>query len=285
MNSVEFYMHTLFLLIPAGIIAVNTAWAQPRIDLITSKDKGSELRLEARQAPLVQVLAKLAQKTQLQINYSVLPEGLVTATCVGSSPQNILECLLARKADLVFRYAQNLAKAAKHQAIEVWILGTKYTLDQAFNSNACLSEPPHQDTGLEQPSLEPEQEVDRTDELLIKAKSNDPVVRVAAISELLSQGRPGDSRVRETLETALTDKDAGVRAQAISSYANREGANAFTALQEALHDSDAWVRQMAVSNTNDKTLLQQAVNDSEESVSSLASQKLIVLREQPGNPQ
>ena len=122
-----------------------------------------------------------------------------------------------------------------------------------------------------------EDEPDMTDELIKMAKSTNTEERVSAIGQLLAGGREGDADVRETLRAALTDMDPRVRAQAISSFANREGEGAYAALQEALHDSDASVRQMAVGSANNTALLQLAVNDSEKSIRVLAQTKLEAL--------
>jgi HEAT repeat protein len=122
-----------------------------------------------------------------------------------------------------------------------------------------------------------EAEPDMTDELVKMAKSTITEERVSAIGQLLAGGREGDADVRETLRAALTDTDPRVRAQAISSFANREGEGAYAALQEALQDSDASVRQMAVGSANNKALLQLAVNDSEKSIRVLAQTKLEAL--------
>lgn len=119
-----------------------------------------------------------------------------------------------------------------------------------------------------------EAEPDMTDELVKMAKSTNAEERVSAIGQLLASGREGDADVRETLRAALTDNDPRVRAQAISSFANREGEGAYAALQEALQDSDSSVRRMAVGSANNKALLQLAVNDSEASIRLLAQNKL-----------
>lgn len=250
---------------------------KPTIDISLSQDKGSELRFETRRAPLAQVLVKLSEITGMQIHYSVLPEGNVTATCVGSGAKQLLECLLATKSDLVFRYPKKPGRQAAYQPTEAWILGAKYTTDLTPVVEVCLSRP--------EPMPEQAAISDRTDELVVKARSKDPAVRASAIGELISEGRPGDPSVREVLEEALNDKDANVRAQAISTYATREGEKAFGALQEALQDSNAWVRQMAVESTDDTALLQQAMNDSEEPVRSLALQKLKSQEARPENSQ
>ena len=120
---------------------------EQNIRLVMTKDTGAELQLEVRQAPLARVLDSIASKTGVRINYSVLPDGLVTATCVGSTVKQVMECLLVRKADLVFRYSQQASKAdPKGQPEEVWVLGAKFGAGQT-NSVLCTS------TGIRQQTI------------------------------------------------------------------------------------------------------------------------------------
>ena len=107
------------------------------------------------------------------------------------------------------------------------------------------------------------------------ASSKIPAERAEAIGRLMAGGREGDVAVKETLEAALSDPDARVRVQAISSLAHREGAGASAALHEAMHDSDVSVRLTAVDNAKDDiALLQQALNDSDATVRQLAGIRL-----------
>jgi hypothetical protein len=244
-------------------------------DLVVSEDKGTELQLEVRDTPLAKVLESIAHKTKVPIHYSVLPEGLVTATCVGSSLKPVLECLLDRKADLIVRYRHGRDKPDnKEQVAEAWILGAR--LDGATAKKDCLAASPGTSSlSLKQKESEDDDETDQTDELIKAAQAKDPTERAEAIGGLLSGGREGDPAVKAVLEQALTDPDENVRAQAISSLAHREGSGASAAIQEALHDKSVDVRMMAVDGiTDDKALLQQAINDSDETVRSLARVKL-----------
>ncbi len=244
------------------------------IQVALSKDTGAELQLEARQAALAQVLDELTDKTGVRIHYSVLPDGLVTATCVGSTLKRVLECLLAGKADLIFRYSAQPSKTdPKGQPAEVWILGAKFGAGQT-NTVVCASPEPQQTLFMPMsPTNEPEPA--ETDELVKMAKSENPTERAEAAGRLLAVGRKGDAAVRETLEAALADPDATVRMRALSSLAHREGAGAAPALQEALHDSNVGVRLTAVDNAgNDVTLLQQALTDSDAMVRQLAATRL-----------
>ena len=282
MIVIKFWVISLLLLMSGALsAAVDVSNLEDQnIRLVMTKDSGAELQLEARQAPLAQVLDSIASKTGVRINYSVLPEGLVTATCVGSTVKQVMECLLLRKADLVFRYSRQASKAdPKGQPEEAWVLGAKFGTGRA-NSVFCSS------TGTRQQILPTvaktisEQGPDQTDELVKMASSKIPAERAEAIGRLMAGGREGDATVKETLEAALSDPDARVRVQAISSLAHREGPGASAALHEAMHDSDASVRLTAIDNAgNDVALLQQALTDSDATVRQLAGIRLEPLLE------
>ena len=274
----------------AGLLVSNVAVAAAEkklsaegyVEFVISDYKGSELQLEVRQMPLERVFSTITAKTGVPIHYSVVPEGLVTATCVGATLKQIMECLLAHKADLIVRYpkpsTQTQARVSdKNQPVEMWVLGSRFAGAancSGFNvPQQTINTPP-----LKSPDGQgdaAEAEPDQTDDLLKMAKSKDAIVRADAIGALMAAGREGDANVKTVLEEALTDPNANVRAQAISSLAHREGSAATAALQDALHDSDAGVRLMAVDGAgNNLALLQQAVNDDDEAVRNLATSKL-----------
>jgi len=248
-------------------------------DLVMTDSKGSEFQLKVKQMPLAQVLDSIAHKTQVPIHYSILPEGLVTATCVGATLKQVLECLLNGKADLIVNNPQGLANSdSKGQVAEAWILGSRLDGATATAIAECpISVGQTADNGsftLSQKLQDAEAAADRIDELLKTAQSKNPTDREEAIGQLLAEAQ-GNPEINAVLERALTDPDENVRAQAISSLAHREGANATGAIQVALNDDSADVRLMAVDSiTNDVGLLQQAVNDSDETVRSLATVKL-----------
>jgi len=348
------------------------------IRVIRSENAGSELQLEVRQASLKQVLDKIAGDTGLMIHYSILPEGSVNASCVGTTLKQVMECLLDHKADLIFRYPSASSRSASQiQPEEVWVLKTKFEVSPGTaNSSVYKTVVTQQQTmqtttgartetehtapdltkaliekaGSKNPSdrsdaiaelqealhdndasvrlmavnsignnadllkqaltdsdakvrelaaikleslsnAEPQQQVmqntasaqtdnepstpDQIDALLERAKSNNPVDRVDAISRLLTVGKAGDASVRTVLEEALADNYASVRAQAISSLARSEGGDATAALQMALNDSDASVRLMAVDSMGNNTaLLQQALTDNDATVRELAKIRL-----------
>jgi len=269
-------------LMPGMLLAAGDAnrLEEQSIRIIMTDDIGAELQMEARQAPLTQVLNRIATQTGVQINYSVLPEALVTATCVGSNVKQILECLLAHKADLIFRYAsQKKNTVSFRQPVEAWVLGAKFDVNQT-NSETCISagaqqQIPQKTTDVKPDITQVETEPDETDELVKMAKSEHPAERAEAIGRLMAAGRKGDASVKEALEAALSDEDAKVRIQAISSLSHREGASATAAFREAIHDKDVGVRLTAVDRAGDDVeLLQQALTDEAEMVRELAAMRL-----------
>lgn len=277
MIVIKFWMTCLLLLMPETLLAVMDVShpGEQNVRLVMAEDVGAELQLEARQAPLARVLDSIASRTGVRINYSVLPDGLVTATCVGSTVKQIMECLLARKADLVFRYSRQPSTVdPRGQVVEAWVLGAKFGADQT-NSVMCLSAGIQRQTLPIAANTKNEPEADEANDLVKMAKSENPVERAEAIGRLMAAGRKGDVTVRETLETALSDQDARVRVQAIFSLAHREGTGAAAVLREALHDSDVSVRLTAVDRAGDDiALLQQALIDDAKSVRELAAIRL-----------
>jgi hypothetical protein len=272
-------------LVLSGVIVLLTGFSQVTVagtpdkaqtDLVISDSQGAELQLEVRQMPLSQVLEGIARKSKVPIHYSVLPEGLVTATCVGSTLKQVLECLLDRKADLIVRYQRSPGNAdSQGQVVEAWILGSRLDGSIAHANCQAAGLAGKASLTLQLNESDANAEPDQTDSLLKSAQSKIPAERAEALGALLAGGRKGDPAVKAALEQALTDKDDNVRAQAISSLAHREGSGAVAAIQEAMHDKSTDVRMMAVDGiTDDIALLQQAINDSDEAVRSLAAVKL-----------
>ena len=282
-QSVLFAGIAALLAFPVIASSAEKPLAKAYVDLVMTNDRGSELQLDVRQMPLEKVFATITAKTGVPIHYSVVPEGLFTATCVGASLRQVMECLLARKSDLIFRYPKQAAQAQvtvldKNRPAEIWVLGSRTT-----GSVSCAASARPQATVNEAPVSQDnsvEAEAAQLNELLKMAKSNDANSRADAIGALLAAGKAGDTAVQNILEEALSDPNAQVRARAVSSLAQgNDGAMPTAALANALHDTDAGVRLMAVdAAANDAALLQQAVNDNDESVRNLALLKLAELQ-------
>jgi len=88
----------------------------------------------------------------------------------------------------------------------------------------------------------------------------------------------GGLAARDALLSALSDTNAEVRTQAVSTLANYRGPDSSDLLQSVLLDSDASVRLMAVDQADGHPhLLRQALNDSDASVRAYAALKLKAL--------
>lgn len=243
--------------------AQNAAQPQPHFTLIAAPKGG--MLLEVQQMPLAQVLDTLAAKTHIAIHYSALPEGLVSAYCPGTHFKDILECLLARKADLLIRYPQATDVGKHGWAIEeIWLKGS--SVAGSPQALAVATRFPHPENA-------------RIRQILELAQSPNAQERADAMAALLAEGNLDDPAVTAALEQALDDEDPKVRAQALSSYAHHENGAAVTqAILAAMNDSSADVRLMAVDSiNNDRELLQQASNDPDENIRTLAAMKLEAL--------
>lgn len=255
----------------------------PTVTLETSAN--GSLRLDAIQTPLAEVIRTVQRETGIEMHYSILPEALVTKSCTGTI-EGLLKCLLGAEANLIYRYAETGGVESRSQPAEVWLLGSndehagtdsgqedilgcdgKTTQDQAWNASK-ESEDEARIGG--QPLDETE-----TVSLLNLAKSKDAWQRAQAVTRLALDGPANDANVTVTLEAALSDQDPVVRAQAISGLARRDGYQADTVLREALQDRNAEVRLMSVDSAgNDRSVLEAALNDNDETVRQLATMKL-----------
>jgi len=240
------------------------------------------LQVEAKQANLAKLLDEIALKTGIKLHYSVLPKVPITATCVGATARQVLECLLGGNVDMAFRYPENKAVAPGQQVNpeEVWILGSSLHGSDTAGNGCALSSAATNKLAGENGSTD---NVSPTFQLLRKANAKSAHERADAIANLAAdEGSKDDVSVRTALEKALSDKSAQVRVQAINALAVREGEVAVSGqLQQALQDSDAGVRMMAVDNIeSDTALLQLALQDKDTAVRDLAQLKLNVLSKQ-----
>ncbi|NOU20459.1 MAG: HEAT repeat domain-containing protein [Methyloglobulus sp.] len=265
---------SLMLLVAADAIAktgdVSNALqtSQPAsIQITLSKQADTAIRLESRAAPLGQILKAIASKTGAQIHYSVLPEAPVTATCVGANVGQVMDCLVAKQVGLVAH------KPTQDKPAEFWLLGSSVGSCQAVTVAPIAATE-------QQPTPEAQAEMDRmvqeqSDQLLKQTESKDPSERSSAIGNLGSVGVKDDPNVDAAIRDALGDEDANVRSQAIASIVQRGGDDVNDQISRALKDKAAIVRIAAVSAiTDDVALLNQAVNDSDQSVREIAKSML-----------
>ena len=235
--------------------------------------EGKVLRIDAKQIQLGQILKTLENQSGVQLHYSGISQKIISADCVGNMVE-VLKCLLGHDANLMYRYPD---EASKSQPAEIWILdaSAQDATRQTTELSNCI------DNDREKTSIGPsslDQASSNDDEakkLLALSQSQSTMQRKEAITRLAIEGEIGDQKITEALETALTDPDSSVRAQAINGLARRNEPGVESVLREALHDPDAQIRLMAVDSAGQNiSLLEQALDDPNATVRALASMKL-----------
>lgn len=247
------------------------------IQLTFSHQPKPLIHLEARQAPLAQILKLIADKTGAQIHYSVLPDEPVTATCMGATSEEIMNCLVGKQIGLIAHKTQRGTPA------EFWLLGSSVESCQA-NTIKNSSYPDKMDTEVKI-TAEQQAEIDvgnqnQTDSLLEKFKSSkDKAERAEALNNLISVGKLDDPNIRNTLENALIDKDDSIRAQAVETLANLDKDNTTDFLNKAMQDKSPEVRMIALGKATDQPdLLERALTDSDQAIRDYAQSLLNTLK-------
>jgi hypothetical protein len=270
----------------AAEIAVNTADQTkliPTIQITQPNPNDSALRLEARQAPLGQILKELAAKTGAVIHYSVLPEAPVTATCAGANIWQLMDCLVAKQVGMVTN------KPEPGKPAEFWLLGTSVgsckamTVEPVAPQTQAAIKQQHQPTAAEQAEIDQGNQ-NQSNVLLEKfKKSKDKGDRAEALNNLVAVGKIDDFNVRNALEEAMMDKDASIRSQAVETLANIDKDNATDYLNKAMQDKSPEVRITALGKAGGQVqLLEQALSDSDKNVSQYAADMLAQLKKQAG---
>ncbi|CAG7856124.1 hypothetical protein MCAMS1_00499 [biofilm metagenome] len=277
------YRSVLLVLI-AGFI--NVALANPVESALLTNNQiklaeyDGQLKLDVMQTNLQTALNQIAKIQGFPIHVSELPDNLTSITCTGTELRQLLECLLDNKADLIVRYKPiNPKKHSRPEIAEAWVVPATVGNDKNNAESQTAIGTTRQENLPPVPPINNDGNGHvKTDELLDKAQSNDKQQKAAALGALLAAGHKGDPTVRAVLEQALADQDPEVRAQAVSGLAHRDGGDALFAVEQGLQDNSEDVRLIAVEGIKDDiTLLQQAINDSDEAVRSLAEIKLQLL--------
>jgi HEAT repeat protein len=106
-------------------------------------------------------------------------------------------------------------------------------------------------------------------------KSDDPEIRLRALSHLHDTGQADESTLLSAFRVALADEDSSVKSYAIEALAIQPGPDATGYLGRALRDPDPSIRILAIENIaqqgHDPALLQEALSDKDERVRSLAA--------------
>ncbi len=241
----------------------------PSIQLTLSKQADAAIRLEARAAPLAQILKAIADKTGVNIHYSVLPEAPVTVTCVGANVGEVMDCLVAKQVGLVAH------KSQKDKPAEFWLLGSSVGSCQAVivaQSSVQEIQPTEPANVPTEPSQD---EIEQNERFIKEYHSQDPGIRATAIYNLGVAGIKDDPNVELTIREALHDKDPNVRSNAINSLSQRGGQDLEIEINNAIKDENPNVRFAATALVKDDVaLLQQALGDNDHTVRELAKSKL-----------
>jgi hypothetical protein len=250
--------------------------ALPNIQITLADQKDSAIQLEARQAPLAQILKEIGRKTGAIIHYSVLPEAPVTAICVGANVIQVLDCLAAKQIGMVAH------KPQANKPAEIWLLGSSVgscpavTIDHLEKSHTESTQPTDSQLTDASPKLSLRQKSDLLLDKLRNAKTTED--KLDALTRLATDGLINDPNVRAALKTAATDSDARVRGAAISTLANLDKHSAAELLANAAHDPDPSVRMMAIDHAEasetDISTLKQALTDSDSGIREFAAAKL-----------
>jgi len=141
--------------------------------------------------------------------------------------------------------------------------------------------PAHDCTPAGMEALPVETDPEFTERVMQQLASDKPAERIQALSQLSVKQPPVDpGLLADMLYQALNDPDAFVRGQAIYAMAKQGDIGYLSALQQALTDPELQVRLMALDgldkNEWGRLLLEQALQDDDESVREFASGKLAV---------
>lgn len=184
----------------------------PHAGVRLTRDEEGVLRLEVNRASWDQVFAEIAGRAGVQVHHAGLPPVLVSASCVGPSIKDVVECLLGPKASLVFRYSAELSQGVhKAQPVEAWV-----GMSTPDTGQCIAGEAPEQtqtlqaaDSRVKAHSTVPDPELTETLERL--AESDKPADRISALSQLAGDKPVAPAMVDRIVENGVADEDPNVR--------------------------------------------------------------------------
>ena len=228
-------------------------------------NKAGGIVVDARGALIAQIIDALAARTGKPIRYQDAPNQPVTVSCHGQGLETILRCLLGTDADLAFSHNAP-GKDGQQSLAAVKILSSTFQKLPSYASMMATAR-----SGDPQAmSLE---------EALALTRSSDPGQRARALEQIGRIEQVDEGTLRSSYTDALKDRDGDVRAAAVNGLTLLDGEASFPMLSAAMADEDASVRLVAldgmdVVDENTLPYYQQALNDSDESVRTLAELRL-----------
>lgn len=266
--------------------------------VIVTLDSKTGFRITANQASIARILKEIAARSDMVIHYSALSEDPISGTCEGQLLGLVLECLMGARINLVARYPARDAPTTPFTPItqrtdqpeEIWVLGINPTRG-SYPTPGCTFNGKDKNRADHEPSRGPGVHAALLQIAQLAGNEQLAGLRKQALSLLAAQGKSGDAEtdaeIGKALRAALRDEDAEVRAQAVFGLSQRDEPGRAQVLQDAVRDADPDVRLMAVDtvhadNWEEQMILQQALNDADETVKAAASYKLGMLYVDPG---
>jgi HEAT repeats len=285
----------------------NQPLAQPSLKV---EFAGNKLTVSADRMPLSQVLREVGQRTGLDIRDVQDASGLVSVQFSGASVAQGVQELLG---GINYAVIGSLASAQEIRQARVVVLSATSTdnLDvgsplgaphrsplqpagasvhspatqagrNIWRAELMSSDPAQQDRGLSEINkLDPKEAFDALQDVLTNGEG---VARLRALQFMDQDGSLDENQVVGALREALNDQDSSLRDYSIQALGRQNSPEALDALRQQFESGDAAMRLSvleAVSQRSDaKSLIQQASNDPDQGVRSMANELL-----QSGSPQ
>ena len=294
-RSLKNYCLTLcFSLLLSGVTAVFARQAEVT-SLPASAAKGNiqinlqtnRLSIEAKQVSWQELLAKLEEKTSIDILGVIPTDSTVTVSIPSLPVTEALQRLFSHRFDFVLLYPEpNTRQSAITKAIPktVWLFGN--AMANATQSDKHVSKANGKPISGLKPDKPPvsnepaggNSKHETIQELIDKArKDENPEARLQALASLSGQEQPDKTAAKLALETALEDKDSRVREYALQALAQQDGQEATEYLREALNDPDPGVRMRAIESVGLEgqglALLHEALSNPDELVKTIAEER------------
>lgn len=228
-----------------------------------SVDKAGTIILNAKEAPIAEVLDLLARNSGKPIRFQDAPEQSVTVSCHGPGLETVLRCLLGTGADLAFSYEDGMAGHRSLASVKILSSTFLKLPDYPLTANGQMREP----------------EARTPEEAMARLHSEDPGQRARALDQLGRFEQIDKATLATAYNDAMKDKDGDVRAAAVNGLALLDEKNSFPMLSAAMSDESASVRLAALDGmeqVDEQSLpfYEQALNDEDDSVRALAELRL-----------
>jgi hypothetical protein len=276
--------HRRGLAVMLALMAIRPASAnlEPAISLppdsgvvTVAVDAFGKIWLEAREVGFGRVLDALSASLHTPIRYANAPQQPVSATCQGGLDK-VLRCLLGENADLVFSYRGSVKRAGTKPIASVKVLASTFTEFSPVSpsTDAAGAPAPVRPVEAAVQGNAPE----TLEALLAMTRSADPEQRAVGLEKLRRTPGVDDASLKAAYQSALTDADGDVRAEAISGLALLDEDNSFGMLSSAMDDEHPSVRLAALDgmpvNRESRPYYEKALTDADESVRELAALRL-----------